>query len=443
MILNSLYVFCYYFLMIASYFLGIGKKSKFYQSGKNLVDRPQGSHRLIDGNKLGLLVIPAFYYRLVYSILFIPKKFVVNQKTNGVAVYDEANDESQRLDFIYKMTGELPSIYINKQELLRYEFPFYVKISLSLVYFVYSLFLLPFTLSKNRQLYALLLHEIYELSVLLLICKKYKIRKLYYSCIFEKDSNSSAYILQKKGLYIIKNPSEDPLYFHNKFIIADELGICNDYQWEELEAYKATIFVNKFQQWLPEQYDVILNKSVEKKTEIKNHTIGYYSGASWLNAFLKNNLTTDAYNPYKAEEELELNLANFLKEHNNYHLKIYLHPLEKRAQYIHLSIEHYDSKFNGLKYEIADIKRPNYEMFNECEIGVTVFSGIMIYRFYQGLKGIYYNPYFPNYPIKGSTFDSISAKNEVQLSRLILEVIELEDAEFKNIKLHGKYNKSF
>ena len=55
-----------------------------------------------------------------------------------------------------------------------------------------------------------------------------------------------ALLLQGLGIYVIKNPSEDPLYFNNRVVIADELGLGNAYQREEIEAYKDSMFVKKF-----------------------------------------------------------------------------------------------------------------------------------------------------------------------------------------------------
>ncbi|MDI1235297.1 MAG: hypothetical protein PSX81_13530 [bacterium] len=439
MILNSLYVFFHYAFFVCAYQLGIKKGSKINYSGKSLVDRPQGSHRLIDGNQLGLLVIPIFYYRLLFNIFLLPSKKVSVTQDNGIGLYDEANSETPRLDFIHKMSGQIPGIYINKQELMNYELPTGIKLILGVIYFWICLLLLPFTLSKNRQLYALLIHEIYELSVLFVIVKKHKIKHLYYSCIFEKDSNAATYLLQKKHIYVTKNPSEDPLYFHNQFIIADELGICNPYQWEELEAYSSSIFVKKFNQWLPEQYEPLLTQNLDQGDGSNKNVIGYYSGASWLNKHLKNNLTSDAYNPYKAEEELITYLAEFLKNNTKLTLKIFLHPLEKKVEYIELSRKHYSDKFQGTNYEVADITKSNYEMFNECNIAITIFSGLMIYRFYRGLKGIFYNPYFPNYPLHGSTFAKISSKNREQLFSQINEIHSMNNEDFNIIKLKGMY----
>ena len=69
-----------------------------------------------------------------------------------------------------------------------------------------------------------MLFEIDECATLLWALKKARVTTVYYSGIYEKDSNACALLLQKQGIKVIKNPSEDPLYFHNQILIADQLG---------------------------------------------------------------------------------------------------------------------------------------------------------------------------------------------------------------------------
>jgi len=364
---------------------------------------------------------------------------VVLENNNHIALYDEVQVAEPRLDFIYKMTGHRPGIYLNKQRLLNFNLKWIDKMALVLVYTPITLIFMPFMLSKRRALVALLIHEIHEQAIIMLICKKYQIKHLYYSCIFEKDSNAAAYLLQKSNIYITKNPSEDPLYYHNQIIIADELGICNDYQWEEINAYKATMFVNKFSQWLPERFEYIKKINRVVKADAKN-VIGLYSSGVWLDKYLDNNLTYKAYDSYTAREELEVYLKEFIITNPNYKLKIFLHPMEKKKEYSEIVKRYYKEKFQNIPHTFADIECETMNMFDECEVAISVFSGILIYRFYAGMKGYFYNPHFPNFPILDSTFQNICIKDKTQLFQELKEAMLMDALSFNKFKLKGHFN---
>lgn len=420
------------------YVLGIKGNKRAYYAGKSLIYRPQGSHRLGKKNHGDVMIIPRYYYRLLANIFIVSPKPIAPHNANGTALYDAADNVQERLDYITTMSGESAGLYIHKLHLMNQPASLLNKLVLSVQYFILTLFLLPFTISSKRAMYALMIHEIFEHATLLNICRQYGIKRLYYACIFEKDSNASALLLQQCGIYVIKNPSEDPLYYHNRIIIADELGICNDYQWEEIVHYKDTIFVDKFTQWLPEQCDKLLFKTPAVK-ETKQNSIGYYTGASWLNKVLNYNETTNAYDPYRAEEELEKNLYDYLSARPHLKLKIFLHPLEKKESNRALSLKHYASTFENISYEFADFSKNTGELFGECDVAITIFSGIMTYRFYRGLKGIYFNPYFPDFPIPSSSLYNVSAKTSSKMFELLDECLAISSDTFVETKLKHQY----
>ncbi|MES2618294.1 MAG: hypothetical protein V4613_10465 [Bacteroidota bacterium] len=438
MILRHFTAIVKFYTLMLRYVLGLKGNKKAYFAGKTLIDRPQGSHRIGQRNHTDILIIPRYYYRLLVNIFSVTPRQTVPHQNNGIALYDAADNVQERLDYITAMSGESAGLYIHKLHLMNQPTSLLIKLVFSVQYFMLTLFVLPFTLSAKRAMYALMIHEVFEHATLLHICKQYNIKRLYYACIFEKDSNASALLLQKCGIYVIKNPSEDPLYYHNRVIIADELGICNDYQWEEIVHYKDTIFVDKFTQWLPEQCDKLLFKTPAVK-ETKKNSIGYYTGASWLNKVLKYNETTNAYDPYQAEEELEQHLSEYLKARPHLQLKIFLHPLEKNENYRALSLKHYASIFENLPYEYADFSKNTGELFDECDVAVTIFSGIMTYRFYRGLKGIYYNPYFPDFPIPSSSLYNVSAKTSNEMFDLLDECLAISSHAFVETKLKHQF----
>jgi hypothetical protein len=220
-------------------------------------------------------------------------------------------------------------------------------------------------------------------------------------------------------------------------VIADELGLGNAYQREEIGAYRDTMFVKKFSDWMPEMSRELLGPWEGKTILTEKHVIGYYSGSSWLRIHLNYNLTTGAYDPYTAESELEHDLAAYIKKHPEHTLRIFMHPLEKK--HMDLSRQYFEKQFAGIPFEYADTGKSTAAQFDACDVAVTVFSGIMIYRFYAGLKGIFYNPHMPGFPIPGSSLDNVSAKDGQQLEKLLDESMKMDAKVFHEQKLLGKF----
>ncbi len=428
--------FIQYGYFIISYNLQLKKNNKVYYCGKSLIDKPQGSHRLHEANYTDWFIILRFYYRLLFTVCQSGGKYAFVYESNGIGLYDDSSDEVYRCDFIERVCGLRPSVFIDKSKIINIQLSLFQKIIVAITFSIICILLLPASFSKRRALYALLLHEIFEHSVVEMLCKKYQIKHLFYSCIANKDSNASAYLLQKDGIYITKNPSEDPLYFHNQIIVADELGVCNPYQWAEIDEYKETIFVEKFSSWLPEQFKLL---DIKHEPNIDNNEIGYYSSGNWLNKVLQHTDTSQGYDSYSAEAELEFYLKEYIHLNKQYQLRIYLHPLEKKESNMGFTIKHYQQIFGNASYSFADISKSTASMFSQSKVAVTVFSGIMTYRFYAGMKGILYNPYFKNFPIKGSIYDSISAKNKEQFFALLDESIQQSNYEFLKTKLNNKF----
>ena len=83
--------------------------------------------------------------------------------------------------------------------------------------------------SRNKLTYPLLVREIIECFTLNEILIKHRIKELFYFNIYER-SNIVAFYLMSKKLHVNKIPSEVPICFWNKIIVANTLCICFPYQ---------------------------------------------------------------------------------------------------------------------------------------------------------------------------------------------------------------------
>ncbi len=425
----------YHFFVWSSILFPRSKK-KNRLAGYCLISRPDGSFRLRQSEHKDPLIILKYGYRQLLKWLNTDKSWVQGEGNKSVALYDIAINSKPRLDFIESVDDVRPAYYLSKENLSYYKLPLLFKIVKSLFLLINILFLLPFTISKHRAKMGLMIFGIDECATLLWVLKELEIKKLYYSGIAEIDSNACSILVQKQGIKVIKNPSEDPMYFHNQIIIADELGICNPYQKTEVETYKDTMFVHKTKQWYPEMHLTHLKGKEWKPAE--KDVLGYYSGSSWLRIALNYNLVSDAYDSYSAEAECEENIGAFIKANPQFKLRVFLHPLEKK--HMDLTEAHFKKIWDGIAYEFEDIEKHSMQTFHRCSSAVTVFSGVMYYRFFAGYRGIMYCPNMPGFPIKSSLLDSVAAKNYEDLDLKIKEQLALTDNEFHSIIMRKEYS---
>jgi len=416
------------------YTFGIKSNKKEYISGLCLINKPEGSYRIKGTEHTDLAVILKYAYRLLLKWRKSDFKLEI-QNDNGIGLYDAALESEVRLNFIESVSSERPGLFIPKERVSYLKQNGLVAILKFFVLGLVSLLLFPFSVSRKRAQVALVLHEADEAATLLYICKKHNIKKLYYSCIFEKDSNATALLLMKRGIEVIKNPSEDPLYFSNQMIIASQLGICNPYQKEEVKKYSETIWINGTQDWYPETHLIQLKGKSFPPAE--KGVIGYYSGSSWLRIVLNYNLVSAAFDPYKAEAECEEHIATFMKENPGFTLRVFLHPLEKK--HIALTRKHFENIWPGITYEYENLALHTTETFHRCDVAVTVFSGVMFYRYYAGYKGLMYCPYMPGFPIENSIFDEVGAKNYEAFSIKLKSQLSQDQEGFKINTLRNKF----
>lgn len=271
--------------------------------------------------------------------------------------------------------------------------------------------------SRNRASYALLIKESVEWLSLLAILKRNKISELYMFCIYEKDSNMLAHILMKHRIKVNKITSEVPLTFANKIIVADKIILCFNYQKEELEAYKETMFYKETEIWFPEAQGAYIHLYNNKKFEVPQQTIGFYSSAFWLRKKLNHSIAD--VGSYDAEEEVLKYLSDYLSQRQNIKLIIFTHPYERRTEEIFKdTMTYYKSVLNPSimnRVEVTGKETVSTQTFQKVNIGVSLFSTIMFERINLGFKTILAPIDKKDFPLADSPFRNICAYSKDEL----------------------------
>lgn len=430
--LPYLKLFWYYKLAYYKYVFGVTGKSTAYNVAIRTNFRPESFS--FPGKTKADWLISLRIFKKVLSAQF--KKQKVN-KSQGqtVAIFDcTITNAEKRKAYVQRLSGDKVKLVIGRSEVLNgvsFILSFFTFLSLLISFpfiFLVSLF------SRNKLHLPLLTLNLVEALNLLFLLRKHEIRKLHFFCIYENDSNLLAHVLMKCGIEINKIPSEVPLQFWNKYVVADTLSLCFHYQEEEFNAFRNGMYVKEILNWIPE--NSIELEPIYKNTayHTQKNTIGFYSSAMWLRQ-KKGQLDLSAADNEKKLLEL---LLEFSESDPDLKLLIFLHPMEKRE--ISVTQQYYSGLSNRI--EFADITKPNSHQFYKADVVVTLFSTLSYERLFWGYKTIVYPLGIKNFPITASAFANVCAKSREELFTKLKDALSVDQENFfrKNELTNYRYS---
>lgn len=395
--------------LAAATFLLKGNKA-LYLSGGNLFKR---SFRVSHKETRDPFVILKRSGSTLKQLLTVKRK-EISVTSSPEFIYDiSSNSKKIRQDYIRHFTGGFLENYVPKLELLG-ELDTVGRFVIVLVFFLFFPFFFLFTLfSRHKPSLALLFTEIVENTVLLYKVDKHQLRTCYFFSIYEKDSNIAACLLMKKGVKVVKIPSEVPFYFFNTTIICNKLIICTAYQLDELEHYKETLIYDSHEFWGPERvcdfYEVYKNRNYT----VRRNAIAFYSTASWVRE--KEGHIDQGTNMKKNEQLLLGYLREYLQRQKDKTLIIYPHPKEKSEKYISETKAYYKSLLPDVNFEFADFNMLSAGSFYNAELAVAFNSTLVHERLYFGFKILILPLDHPGFPIENSSFNSICSSSKEEL----------------------------
>ncbi|MBK7666184.1 MAG: hypothetical protein IPJ32_01900 [Sphingobacteriaceae bacterium] len=261
-------------------------------------------------------------YKSLFLAQFKKQKFSLTDKNDSVAIFDtNLNSIDKRAKYVSRLSGENAKLAIGRSELVNPSSAFIASVIVFFLIISFPLVFLVSVCSSNKLRYPFhKLNSIEAVNILHLL-RKYNIKKLHYFCIYENDANLMAYALMKCGIAVNKIPSEVPLSFWNKTVVADSLSLCFKYQNDEYNLYKDTMYVKELNNWVPENTFDLENFYINKNYTIKKGTIGFYSSGMWLR---EKQGRIDVYdNAYVNEKGLFNFLLNFVRSSEKYRLVVF------------------------------------------------------------------------------------------------------------------------
>jgi hypothetical protein len=402
-------------------------KSRHYAE-KNLFG---GSFRVPQSEHESILLVPKFFLKTFMGVIVKRNKGSVcisTSKLNKNCIYDVSlNGFKDRADYVKHFSGNELGGGVFKEHLASHLtlLSSFVLTVLNTVWYpvlwLHSLFI------KNKSSLALLYREQLELTALLKIMNHHGFKHVYYFSIYEKDSNIAACLLMKYGIRVSKIPSEVPLSYWNRIIVADDLFLCSGYQLDELKYFGSSVFVKHFDLWGPEKCLMNLSK-YSKPVEIKKNTIGFYSTGAWVRKLEDH--SEQGFDMVAAEESVKDALLSFCLLRQDVELHVFLHPREKWEKYYEEAKKIYHEKFGNIRYKLSEKSDISSLDFERAELGVAFQSTIVYERLYYGFKTLVMPIGTNVFPLKNSPMMNICSFSKDELYTKLNESLGLSSKEF-------------
>lgn len=355
---------------------------------------------------------------LLRSVVKTPVK-KITLPTSDKLIFDiSSSDRDLRINYTKYFTGAQAIDYTDYNSLNVYP-SFSQKIVCVLVFclilpvFAFVALFIP---KEKRAAASLLIEEIIVLSNLLWICRTNNIKVTYHFSIYEVFSNLFAEALLSEQIKVVKIPSEVPLAMWNKKILASVLVICNAYQLEEVEAYKETMLFDSTEFWGPELILDIKDLYKKEGHSKPEFTLGFYSTGGWLRKLLGH------IDQGMKIEEQEMKVKRVLAQYalkKGISIGVFLHPREKKEEYLEHTKKHYEQVFRGVNYTFMPFDTANNKMFNKVDLAVAFNTTIMYERLYCGFKCLLVPLELNNFPLVNSPIKNICAFNEEEMEKKI------------------------
>lgn len=345
-----------------------------------------------------------------------PSYSVISRGGNSAIIEMTMKFEDLEVEYVQRQTKQKVGLYIDKSAIVNQIEGGAGQLNLGrLTAFAIPLFF-RCLFSRRRANRAMTIRYILELTALLQVLQKYKITRVYDFAPYEVDSNLMYLLLKKEGIQHIKLPSPGPLKTHNHMLLADKMILSSQYQFEEVETLPE-VKVKTIEKWVPEYAFTYIDQYAKEPQTTELKTIGFYSHGGWLRR--EEGHADDGLNIPEAEEALLTDLAQFVKKNPDYRVKVFAHPREKTEENFEQAKAFYKGFFGEREITFSDANKKTSASFADSDIGLAAFSTILYERMFCGFKTLIGNYGFAEFPMEGSTLQSICFDSYDKLEKLI------------------------
>jgi len=238
---------------------------------------------------------------------------------------------------------------------------------------------------------------------------------VYMFGIYDTNSAFLSYSLMKNNSYVHQITSEVPIYKWNKILITNELILCSDYQFVEIEAFKKTVLFDTCKLFGPELYYKVAD--LYQLPAVVNNRIAFYSTGGSVRNKLGN--IDQGFDIEFFEEKILKDIDECLSDFKALELIIYPHPREKVFfnHSIELLYKHYEKFLPNCKFTIKTENILTDEFFNECYLAICFISTVMFERVHAKRQSVFMYHNEKEFPLKHNVdyLHFINSKNELKM----------------------------
>lgn len=405
------------FFLILSYFKGMF----FYVIGET--NRASLSYQKLFNSSFNLPEKFRYSYKSVLSelrkLVCIPVKLdsheLPESNNNSSIVYDLSDvSKKERIHYLrfYGIGNEL--IFVTAHELIYFK-SYGHKVWFLFVTFPIQIQLLILGLfKKDISGLSFVLKNILITSNFLRLSKRQKIKDVYMFGIYDTNSAFLSYSLMKNNRYVHQITSEVPIYKWNKIIVTNELILCSEYQFAEIEAFKKTVVYDTCKLFGPELYYKVAD--LYQLPAVKNNKVAFYSTGGWVRNKLGN--IDQGVDIESFEEKILKDIDDCLSEYKELELIIYPHPREKVFfdHSIELLYQHYLKFLPNCRFTIKTENILTDEFFNECYLAICFISTVMFERVHAKRKSVLMYQNEKEFPLNNTVdyLHFINSKDELK-----------------------------
>lgn len=362
------------------------------------------TYRLTEADKSDRLIGLRMARRLMKR-LFSPSReaiLVVHPDQPTVVLGGIIRTRDIIVNYVNRCTDQPVGTYIAKDFITGNELPKWAILSTMIPFMIRQSMRAVF--SKRRINLALSIHEVFEIAYLKYYMRSRGIKHIYDWIPYEKDSNFLSLQLMQDGVEVTKIPSPGPLATHNRIMIGTEIIFSTPYHFEELKRFGDTIRANRFSKWPPQGAEANIHQYLDHPLPPAK-TLGFYSHGSWVRKAERHAQHGRAVDV--AEARILALLGRFITENPEYKLTIFPHPRERKHS-VEMMMQFYRETIGHNHFEIADKSHGTVASFHLVDIAIGAFSSILYERMYCGYKTLIGNIGFHDFPMNGSTLNTIS-----------------------------------
>ncbi|MBK9176744.1 MAG: glycosyltransferase family 2 protein [Flavobacteriales bacterium] len=356
------------------------------------------------------------WFRVTMGVVLRKRPVPAAPRTALLALDDVPDNGEGRQRYVEARTGR-PCSFVALNDLA----PEYTaqRIGLLIQVGVLYMLLLPLILfgGRRRASIGLIPVDFVRLCLLERALRGGPVREIIWFYGYEKGTALMIwFLIRRRGIQVSVLPSPNPIRTFYSHVVASRFIFTAPFQSDEYRLLRKGWVVGDTVHWPMYRTDQI-RLTAGRATVMA--TVGFISSGNWLRSHIgKNQVGAN----FDANEEQALGWCNsFARNHQDVSVRIFLHPLEKRPEYLSLSLAHFGRMGFAPGAIMVDTAAGQHP---ECmDVGVTLYSSALLERLHAGYKGVFAQPGMPADYFMGGSITNIIAHDEAAFHLLLDQVL--------------------